>query len=78
MILRLEISFINSSLLNNNKNISNQLHSMVEFVFDNYLEYSFPTFVSNLIVACDELGQEMEPPFEHGSYFIEIREKFVK
>ena len=51
---------------------------MVEFVFDNYLEYSFPTFVSNLIVACEELGQEMEPPFEHGSYFIEIREKFVK
>ena len=51
---------------------------MVEFVFDNYLEYSFPTFVSNLIVVCEELGQEMEPPFEHGSYFIEIREKFVK
>ena len=51
---------------------------MVEFCFDNYIKYSFPTFCSNLITATEELGHEMEPPFAHGSYFIEIREKFVK
>ena len=50
---------------------------MVEFCYDNYIKYSFPTFCSDLIVAVEELGREMDPPFAHGSYFIEIRDKFV-
>ena len=51
---------------------------MVEFCFDNFVKYSFPTFCSSIIQAVEELGREQDPAFSDGNYFIEIREKFVK
>ena len=50
---------------------------MVEKVYEIFTEYSFPSLVSSIVQAIEELGQEQDPPFSHGNYFIEIRNRFV-
>jgi len=50
---------------------------MVEIAFDTFVSYSFPTFCSSFVQAIEELGAEMNPPYSHGSYFIEIRGQFL-
>ena len=46
---------------------------MVEFAYDTFTQYSFPTLASNIVAACEDLSASQEPPFSHGNYFIEIR-----
>lgn len=50
---------------------------MVEKVYQIFTEYSFPSLVSSIVQAIEELGEEQDPPFSHGNYFIEIRGKFL-
>ena len=49
----------------------------MEFAVDTFVSFTFPSVVSFLVQAVDELGNEMDPPFRRGSYFIEIRRKFL-
>ena len=50
---------------------------MVETGFDTLVACIFPTFCSSVVQAIDELGAEMDPPFSHGSYFVEIKNRFA-
>ena len=49
----------------------------MEFFLDTFVNYSYPSVVSYLVQAVNELGSEMEPPFHRGSYFIEVRRRFL-
>ena len=48
----------------------------LDFCFDTFINYSFPSICSSIIDAIDSLGQEQNPPYSHGSYFVEIRTRF--
>ena len=50
---------------------------MVEFSFDKFVQYTFPTFCSSIVLAVDQLSQAAEQPYSHGYYFVEIRRQFL-
>ena len=49
----------------------------MEFAVDNFVYFMYPSLASFLVQAADELQAEMDPPFSRGSYFIEIRRRFL-
>lgn len=51
---------------------------MVELAFDTFVNYSFPTLASSMVQAVESLGAEQDPPFSHGNYFIECRNRFLE
>ena len=50
---------------------------MVEFVFEKFVAYCFPSVVSDIVRATDKLASQQDPPYSHGNYFVEIRREFL-